>query len=111
MQFLILLSAVLSVVSSSHARGDAFVVNCAPLTIQRSDPIISPGVASGHVHVVVGGNSFSRNMSAPDAALKSTKTTCDKKLDHSIYWVPQLYHQNADGSFEIVKLTGAVSPL
>ncbi|KAH7100837.1 hypothetical protein BKA62DRAFT_207321 [Auriculariales sp. MPI-PUGE-AT-0066] len=107
MQFFVVLSAVLSVALSVQARGDAFVVNCAPLTIQRSDPIVSPGVASGHVHAVVGGNSFSRNMSEPDAALTSTKTTCDKKLDHSVYWIPQLYHQNLDSSFELVKLTGA----
>ncbi|KZV96135.1 hypothetical protein EXIGLDRAFT_559326, partial [Exidia glandulosa HHB12029] len=91
----------------AHAAGDAFVVNCAPLTTQRSDPIVSPGVASGHVHTVVGGNAFSRNMSSPEAPLQSNATTCDKKLDHSIYWIPQLYHQGEDGKFQLVHFNGA----
>jgi hypothetical protein len=36
----------------------AFTVNCAPLTIQRADPIVNPGEISGHVHAVVGGKCF-----------------------------------------------------
>ena len=46
---------------------------------------------------------------APDAALASNATTCDKKLDHSNYWVPMLYHQNEDGRFEMVNWRGTVS--
>lgn len=34
---------------SAQVLTDEFTVNCNPLTIQRSDPIVSPGVASGHV--------------------------------------------------------------
>jgi len=76
-------------------------VNCHPLTIQRSDPIVNPGVPGGHVHSVVGGNAFQRNMGPMDA-LKANETSCDKAIDHSNYWVPQLYHQRADQMWEIV---------
>ncbi|EJD50411.1 hypothetical protein AURDEDRAFT_58391 [Auricularia subglabra TFB-10046 SS5] len=104
MLFSVLLTAALA--TAARAFGDEFVVNCDPLTIQRSVPIISKGVPSGHVHAVIGGNAFQRDMNAPDAALASNATTCDKKLDHSNYWVPMLCHQNEDGRFEMVKWRG-----
>lgn len=91
------------------AFGDTFVVNCNPLTIQRSDPIVSPGVPSTHVHAVVGGNAFNRNMTHKYDAVNSKATTCDKKLDHSSYWVPQLYAiRPQDKKFEMVHFNGAV---
>jgi hypothetical protein len=107
----------------------AFTVNCAPLTIQRADPIVNPGQISGHVHAVVGGKRFGE-ASKPsrqnrrliyiigtafklelsnEEAKASKATTCNKLLDHSNYWQPQLYHQRQDGKFEIVPFDGAVS--
>lgn len=83
-------------------------VNCAPLTIQRGDPIVSPGQISAHVHAVVGGSNFQQRLSN-DEARAAKATTCDKVLDNSNYWQPQLYHQRRDGSFEIVEMEGAVS--
>ena len=78
--FLTLLYTVSSVQASS-----VWTVNCGVLTIQRSDPILSVGVASSHVHAVVGGTAFSRNMSDPNAAVNANATTCDKYTDHSNY--------------------------
>ena len=75
----------------------------------RSDPLVSPGIASGHVHAVVGGNAFSRNMSTPTAATIANSTTCDKYIDHSNYWVPNLYHHRTDGMYDMVDWTGSVS--
>ena len=92
-----------------HAFFDTFTVNCEPLTLQRSDPLVSPGIASGHVHAVVGGNAFSRNMSTPTAATIANSTTCDKYIDHSNYWVPNLYHHRTDGMYDMVDWTGSVS--
>lgn len=120
LQFLSLFSAISSVQASS-----VWTVNCGVLTIQRSDPILSVGVASSHVHSVVGGTAFSRNMSSVDAAVNANATTCDKYTDHSNYvlfndclqsqfvadliqWCPQLYHMT-NGMFELVQFTGAVS--
>jgi hypothetical protein len=87
--------------------GQLFTVNCAALTVQRSDPIVSPGMASGHVHAVSGGTAFQRTMSAT-TALNGKATTCDKTLDRSDYWIPQLYHIRSDGLFEIVTFQGSV---
>ena len=94
-------------ISIQHALAffDTFTLNCEPLTIQRSDPLVSPGVASGHVHAIVGGNAFSRNMSAPTAATVANSTTCDKYIDRSNYWVPNLYHHRMDGLYDMVDWT------
>jgi len=100
--FFCLLVVILSV---SCLDGDTFTVNCHPLTIQRSDPIVQPGIASAHVHSVVGGNAFRRTMGPTDAT-KATLTTCDKAIDHSDYWVPQLYHKRTDNMWELVPFSG-----
>lgn len=75
-------------------------MNCVPLTIQRSDPIVNPGVAGTHLHSIIGGNAFRRTM-VGRAAENATGTTCDKKIDHSNYWVPSLYHQRPDKMWEL----------
>ena len=85
-----------------------FIVNCQPLTIQRADPIVSPGQFSGHTHVIIGGTAFQQTMGL-DTAKNAKATTCDKKLDKSNYWIPQLYHQRTDGKFELVTMQGSVS--
>jgi len=103
--FFIGIILILRVSLVSCVDGDTFTVNCAPLTIQRSDPVVQPGVASSHVHTVVGGNAFQRTMGPMDAN-KATETSCDKAIDHSNYWVPQLYHQRADTMWELVKHKG-----
>jgi len=97
--FIFLILSVLSLVSSA---GDTFTVNCSPLTLQRADPIVNPGVAGAHVHSVIGGNAFQRTM-GPKDALKANSTTCDKAIDHSNYWVPQLYHMREDKMWEMVR--------
>ncbi|TAQ88768.1 hypothetical protein B7494_g2934 [Chlorociboria aeruginascens] len=83
-----------------------WTVNCAPLTIQQTDPILSPGNLSTHVHAVVGGTAFSSLMLGDDAAVDAKATTCDKFIDHSNYWAPQLYQQ-VGGQFKSVTFTGA----
>ena len=102
------LLAALSLPLIPLAHGQLFTVNCQPLTIQRSDPIVSPGTMSGHVHAVIGGTGFQQTMSATTAP-DSSDTTCDKKLDHSNYWQPQLYHERTDGTFELITFQGSVS--
>lgn len=84
-----------------------FTVNCELLTVQRSDPIVSPGVVSAHVHTVIGGTNFKRTVSNQDA-INSNSTTCDKLLDNSNYWIPQLYHENRNGTYSLVPSDGRV---
>lgn len=51
--------------------------------------------------LVVGGNGFSAKSKGKEMR-GSTCTTCDIKADNSGYWVPSLYNQLADGSYEAV---------
>jgi len=102
--FVFFLAVLVSRVSSV---GGIFTVNCVPLTIQRSDPIVNPGIPGLHVHSVIGGNAFQRTMGPFEANTMANSTTCDKAIDHSNYWVPQLYHQRADKMWELVPWRGA----
>jgi hypothetical protein len=101
-------SALVALAAAIGAQAQVFTVNCAPLTQFRGDPIVSPGVLSSHVHAVVGGTAFSFS-TTPEQARAATATTCDKILDNSNYWQPQLYHQRHDGQFELVTFQGSVS--
>ena len=47
-------------------------------------------MVANHVHTVVGGTNFKRKETNQDA-INSNSTTCDKMLDKSNYWIPQLY--------------------
>ena len=98
----LILGALPSIQASS-----LFTVQCGPLTIHRGDPIVFPGEISPHVHAIVGGTAFSLGMSNEDAR-NSDATTCNKMLDKSNYWQPQLYHQDRDGRFEMVEFLGMV---
>lgn len=94
----------LALLDGANAKVKKFSVTCDPLTIFRGDPIVTPGVLSYHVHVVTGGTAFALTESN-EQARNSKNTTCDKILDKSGYWQPQLYHQRKDGKFELVKMT------
>jgi len=83
-----------------------FTISCAPLTTQRSDPIVNPGGPGTHVHSIIGGNAFRRTM-AGRAAESANATTCSLALDHSNYWVPSLYHQRPDKMWELVPWRGS----
>jgi len=104
MEASVVLFLALAVSAAWGLDGDTFTVNCHSLTIQRSDPIVYPGVASAHVHSVIGGNAFRRSMSGTDAT-KATQTSCDKFIDRSNYWVPNMYHQRSDKLWEMVPWT------
>ena len=103
----VLAAAVFSALSPGVFAG-LFTVNCAPLTVQRGDPIVFPGVLASHAHAVAGGTAFAL-IESNDRAKAASATTCDKTLDHSNYWQPQLYHQRTDGKFEMVEMQGIVS--
>ncbi|KAF2763010.1 hypothetical protein EJ05DRAFT_506654 [Pseudovirgaria hyperparasitica] len=101
-----LLALLVSLVPYIAAQDTLFTVNCAPLTTQRSDPILVPGEASSHVHTIIGGTAFARTETNEDA-VRAAGTTCDKSLDNSNYWIPQLYHQGEGGQFELVPMATA----
>lgn len=93
---------------ASLAQGQLFTMNCAPLLIERGDPIINPGLPNNasHVHAIVGGTGFNLSMSL-ELAPQSLNTTCSRQLDHSNYWQPQLYNHASDDSFELIPFSGS----
>jgi hypothetical protein len=75
-----------------------------PLVEGRVDPIVNPGVASGHVHTIQGGNAFGVSMTDRQASDESTCTSSLVKNDKSNYWTPKLYFQADDGTLHDVEL-------
>lgn len=67
------------------------------LATERVDPLLSPGVASNHVHSITGGNGFKANMTFADTQA-STCSTAEVSQDKSNYWMPVLYFHN-EGKF------------
>lgn len=107
MKFTILsLLAVLAPRVLADANGRTFAVlrfHDDVLTYGRADPIISPGAQSGHVHMVQGGSNFATDMN--DTTLLQSKCTSGLiQNDKSNYWVPSLYFQHSNGSFESVPM-------
>ncbi|KZW02977.1 hypothetical protein EXIGLDRAFT_664593 [Exidia glandulosa HHB12029] len=63
------------------------------LVRERADPIVSPGVASNHLHVVHGGSNFGLNVTF-DGLRNSACTSCEIANDKSNYWTPSLWFQD-----------------
>jgi hypothetical protein len=98
-----LLAAFASSASAYSATERTYAVNhfygVGPLVEGRMDPIVSPGVPSGHAHVVQGGNAFALTMTDTQALDDSNCTSSLIKNDKSNYWMPTLYLHAPNGSF------------
>lgn len=57
---------------------------------ERLDPVIQPGVVSGHLHRVVGGSGINFTMD-PSLTHLAGCSSCTVKQDKSNYYVPQLF--------------------
>lgn len=83
-----------------------------PIYRGRLDTIVNPGVLSGHVHRVFGGNAFNPGDPARtpleeyNILQTSTCTTCSITVDKTNYWVPDLYYKWPDGTFQLVPSAG-----
>ena len=99
--------ATISAILAATAEARTFAVlrfNSKGLTTGRMDPIVNPGVASGHSHAIQGGNAFKLDMTDDDP-LKSTCTTAQIKNDKSNYWTPTMFFQDPKtGKLESVEL-------
>ncbi|KAI0427442.1 hypothetical protein F5Y09DRAFT_350501 [Xylaria sp. FL1042] len=79
--------------------------SCSRLTIERLDPLVSPGqIQSPHTHQVGGGNSFRASMPAEgfDPVENSTCTSCTFSEDFSNYWTANLYFRARNGTLKRV---------
>jgi len=79
---------------------------CSQLTVERADPLVSPGLAPApHTHQIIGGNSFNLTMEPAkyDPAVLSTCTSCTYSEDFSNYWTASLYFKSPEnGTFQRV---------
>ncbi|KAK4444540.1 hypothetical protein QBC34DRAFT_442497 [Podospora aff. communis PSN243] len=92
---------------SASQRGSDFLrFGCSQLVIERTDPIVNPGVVfSPHLHQIVGGNSFNVTMdpASMDPAKSSKCTSCKMVEDFSNYWTASIYFQSPEnGTFRRV---------
>lgn len=70
------------------------------LVTERVDPLLSPGVASNHVHSIAGGNGFNAELTFADTQA-STCTTAEVTQDKSNYWMPVLYFNNGGKFYKV----------
>lgn len=87
-----------------------WVLGCGkPVSIDRVDPIVSPGALSGHLHTIMGGDAFDWDMDF-NKTQSSKCTTCAVSKDLSNYWVPTVYyHDKKNNSFFSVEQVGGVN--
>jgi hypothetical protein len=100
-------SALLSL-AAMPATQAFFLAPCWPLTEQRLDPIVSPAEVGSHAHVITGGSAFAPVMGYNDTQA-SDCTSCMVNGDFSNYWVPGMYHDNGDGTYDSVAQHGSAS--
>ncbi|RVX68435.1 hypothetical protein B0A52_07435 [Exophiala mesophila] len=74
----------------------------------RVDPIRSPGSPSQHAHVLFGASNIGLDPSIEDL-LQSNCTSCSILQDKSNYWVPRLYFEHANGTYQQVATSGGMT--
>jgi hypothetical protein len=79
-----------------------------PIVVERADPIVEPGAVSNHVHTIMGGNGFAPTMDY-NSTQASTCSSCTVIGDNSNYWIPSLYYQAQDGTFQSVDQVGGAT--
>ncbi|TDZ28163.1 hypothetical protein C8035_v001935 [Colletotrichum spinosum] len=85
-----------------------FKIPCSrPVVVERADPIVNPGVLSGHLHTIMGGSGFDFSMTYEQARASSC-STCKVTADLSNYWIPSLYYRGQDGMFTSVSQSGGM---
>jgi len=91
---------------SAYGAGNFLRFACSQLTLERADPLVSPGMLpSPHTHQIIGGNSFNLTMDPVtyDPAKLSTCTSCTYSEDFSNYWTASLYFKSPEnGSYSRV---------
>ncbi|EXJ57798.1 murein transglycosylase [Cladophialophora psammophila CBS 110553] len=79
-----------------------------PIVVERADPIVNPGAVSGHLHTIMGGNGFDFTMDY-NSTQRSTCSSCTVIGDYSNYWIPALFFQHQNGTFESVDQVGGAT--
>lgn len=78
-------------------------------SVERADPILSPGTISQHTHQFFGSNAFAPNMSYESLLNSGCTTVADSSnraitYDSSVYWHPAMFVKSNDGSGDWLKV-------
>lgn len=85
-----MLTVVVLPPAPARAGSGEFIVFCGFSHRAPDDPIVSPGrPGAAHMHDFAGATTTDA-FSTP-RSLRRSPTTCDRRADHSAYWVPTLY--------------------
>jgi len=111
---LVFLVAALTACALCDDSSPLWKVFCQPTPIYRgrADPIVFPGLFSQHSHKVFGGSNFGMFSPSDDpltvykSLFAGSCTTASITIDKSNYWIPDLYYQWADGTFQLVPVAG-----
>ncbi|KAK3387959.1 hypothetical protein B0H63DRAFT_431940 [Podospora didyma] len=93
----------LAVLSAFVSSSDAFLLMGQHIAHERVDPIVQPGVVSGHLHDVVGASTFGVNFD-PAVWAKSNCSSMQVQENKSNYWMPSLMARNDNGTFSAIPL-------
>ncbi|KAK3384616.1 hypothetical protein B0T24DRAFT_674362 [Lasiosphaeria ovina] len=83
--------------------GASFLLQAQHIAQERFDPIVQPGVVSGHLHTVVGASTFSQSFS-PNIQANAHCSSMIVQENKSNYWMPSLVARLSNGSFSSVPL-------
>ncbi len=104
MQWTYLIALLAPFAAAQQDFGAMMRFGCAQHSIERLDPVVSPGqIPSQHMHAIVGGNSFNATMQG-DVGAESSCTTCTFSEDFSNYWHPAMYFRALNGTFRHVPI-------
>jgi hypothetical protein len=84
---------------SSVGSADFLRFGCSQLVIERTDPLVTPGLLpSPHMHQIVGGSSFNVTMDPQyiDPPKQSKCTSCIYTEDNSNYWTASIYFKSPE---------------
>jgi hypothetical protein len=74
------------------------------LAYERIDPIVQPGVVSGHLHAVCGNNNFQQTFDS-NVWNSANCSTMEIQENKSNYWMPSLLVLHNNGTFSALPLT------
>lgn len=84
----------------------AFLLMNSLVAYERFDPIVQPGIVSGHLHAIIGASSFGQTFD-PVAWNKAKCSTMQIQENKSNYWMPSMMARHDNGSFSALPLNEA----
>lgn len=81
----------------------AFLIMSSLVAYERFDPIVQPGIVSGHLHAVIGASTFGQTFD-PAVWSKARCSTVQIQENKSNYWMPSMMARHDNGSFSALPM-------